>query len=91
MNNKNPTIVYLRVSTTEQETDSQEHQVLEYCRVRGWSEPQIIRDSASGATTSRPGLEAMLARVRSGGVHQIVTYKLDRLGRSLTHLAIIVG
>lgn len=33
---KNPTIVYLRVSTAEQETDSQEHQVLEYCRVRGW-------------------------------------------------------
>jgi DNA invertase Pin-like site-specific DNA recombinase len=32
---KNPTIVYLRVSTAEQETDSQEHQVLEYCRVRG--------------------------------------------------------
>jgi DNA invertase Pin-like site-specific DNA recombinase len=91
MNNKNPTIVYLRVSTTEQETDSQEHQVLEYCRVRGWSEPQIIRDAASGASTSRPGLEAMLARVRSGGVHQVVTYKLDRLGRSLTHLAIIVG
>ncbi len=35
MNTKNPTIVYLRVSTTEQETDSQEYQVLEYCKVRG--------------------------------------------------------
>ena len=33
----------------------------------------------------------MLAQVRAGGVHQVVTYKLDRLGRSLTHLAIIVG
>ena len=91
MNTKNPTIVYLRVSTTEQETDSQEYQVLEYCKVRGWQNPIILRDSASGATTSRPGLEAMLARVRAGGVHQVVTYKLDRLGRSLTHLAIIVG
>jgi DNA invertase Pin-like site-specific DNA recombinase len=36
MNTKNPTIVYLRFSTTEQETDSQEYQVLEYCnKVRG--------------------------------------------------------
>lgn len=91
MNTKNPTIVYLRVSTTEQETDSQEHQVLEYCKVRGWQNPIILRDAASGATTSRPGLETMLAHVRAGGVHQVVTYKLDRLGRSLTHLAIIVG
>jgi DNA invertase Pin-like site-specific DNA recombinase len=33
----------------------------------------------------------MLAQVRAGGVHQVVTYKIDRLGRSLTHLAIIVG
>ena len=88
---KNPTIVYLRVSTVEQETDSQEHQVLEYCRVRGWQEPRILRDSASGATTTRPGLETRLARVKTGGVHQVVTYKLDRLGRSIKHLAIIVG
>ena len=88
---KNPTIVYLRVSTAEQETDSQEHQVLEYCRVRGWQPPVILRDAASGASSSRPGLDQMLAQVRAGGVHQVVTYKLDRLGRSLTHLAIIVG
>ena len=88
---KNPTIVYLRVSTAEQETDSQEHQVLEYCRVRGWQPPVIFRDAASGTSSSRPGREQMLAQVRAGGVHQVVTYKLDRLGRSLTHLAIIVG
>ena len=91
MNTKKPTIIYLRVSTAEQETDSQEHQVLEFCRVRGWESPQIFRDAASGAASTRPGLEDMLAQVRAGGVHQVVTYKLDRLGRSLTHLAIIVG
>ena len=91
MKTKHSTIVYLRVSTAEQETDSQEHQVLEYCRVRGWPEPLVLRDAASGATTGRPGLEAMLTLVRAGGVHQVVTYKLDRLGRSLTHLAIIVN
>ena len=91
MKTKHSTIVYLRVSTAEQETDSQEHQVLEYCRVRGWQPPVIFRDAASGASSSRPGLEQMLAQVRAGGVHQVVTYKLDRLGRSLTHLAIVVG
>jgi DNA invertase Pin-like site-specific DNA recombinase len=54
---KNPTIVYLRVSTAEQETGSQEHQVLEYRRFRGWQPPVIFRDAASGASSSRPGLE----------------------------------
>lgn len=39
---KNPTIVYLRVSTAEQETDSQEHHALEYCRVRGWHQVRAI-------------------------------------------------
>ena len=65
--------------------------MLEYCKVRGWQPPLILRDAASGASSSRPGLEQMLAQVRAGGVHQVVTYKLDRLGRSSTHLAIIVG
>ncbi len=45
MNTKKPTIIYLRVSTAEQETDSQEHQVLEYCRVRGWQSLQITSDA----------------------------------------------
>jgi DNA invertase Pin-like site-specific DNA recombinase len=66
MNTMNPTIVYLRISTAEQETDSQEHQVLEFCRVRGWQSPLIVRDMASGAVSSRPGLEDMLNRVRQG-------------------------
>jgi predicted site-specific integrase-resolvase len=66
---KNPTIVYLRVSTAEQENDSQVHQVLEYCRVRGWQPPVVFRDAVSGASSSRPGLEQTLAQVRAGGVH----------------------
>ena len=39
MKTKKSTIIYLRVSTAEQETDSQEHQILEFCRVRGWDSP----------------------------------------------------
>lgn len=76
---KNPTIIYLRVSTAEQETDSQEHQVLEFCHVRGWESPQIFRDAASGAASTRPGLEDMLTQVWAGGVHRAshVTQNVD--------------
>ena len=38
----------------------------------------------SGATLDRPALRRLLTDVESGNVDVIVTYKLDRLSRSLT-------
>lgn len=45
---------------------------------------QIYEDQASGARDGRPGLEACLRALREGDV--LVVWKLDRLGRTLTHL-----
>jgi len=91
MNANDTVAVYLRVSTIDQNTEAQEHQVLDFCRRRGWRSPRVFRDSACGATYNRPGLDSMLSLIRAGSVRYVVTYKLDRLGRSLTHLAIMVG
>jgi DNA invertase Pin-like site-specific DNA recombinase len=91
MSAKDIVAVYLRVSTAEQKTEAQEHQVLDYCRQRGWRRPRVFRDSVCGASRNRAGLESMLSCIRSGIVRHVVTYKLDRLGRSLTHLANMVG
>ncbi len=90
MKSKDKVAVYLRVSTADQNTDAQEYQVLDFCRRRGWRSPHIFRDSASGAALRRPGLESMMDLIRSGHVRHVVTYKLDRLGRSFTHLAVII-
>ena len=46
---------------------------------------------SSGAKFSRTGLDALMAEVRKGRVDAVVAYKLDRLGRSLPHLAQLVG
>jgi DNA invertase Pin-like site-specific DNA recombinase len=43
----------------------------------------------SGAKTSRPELDRMRTDLRAGKVERVV-YKLDRLGRSLPHLAILL-
>lgn len=56
--------VYLRVSTPEQTLDGQEADLVAYCRARGW-EPVVFRDMQSGATATRPGLEAMMQAVRA--------------------------
>ena len=45
---------------------------------------RIFEDRASGAKTDRPGLAQAIAFVREGDV--LVTWKLDRLARSLPHL-----
>ncbi|MDE1475919.1 recombinase family protein [Xenorhabdus bovienii] len=48
----------------------------------------LHQDHASGARDDRPGLKSCLAEVREGDV--LIVWKLDRLGRSLSHLIRIV-
>src|SRR5205823_3495067 len=48
-------------------------------------------DKASGARFSRSALDALMAEVRSGRVDVLAVYKLDRLGRSLQHLAQLIA
>lgn len=82
---------YSRVSTDKQSHDSQLIELREYCQRRGWSVRMELVDTASGAKVSRSGLEELMTLVRAGRVDVIVCYKLDRLGRSLAHLAQIIG
>lgn len=84
------TAIYVRVSTDEQTTASQEHELRAYCERRGWRESQIYYDQISGAKFVRPGLDALLIAVRAGKIERVIVFKLDRLGRSLPHLALIL-
>ena len=50
----------------------------------GVDSASVYHDLASGARDDRPGLENCLRALRTGDV--LVVWKLDRLGRNLTHL-----
>ena len=84
------TAVYIRVSTEGQRTDSQEREVKRHCQLRGWKSPVTYTDKISGAKASRPELDRLMQDMRAGRIERLVVYKLDRLGRSLTHLALIL-
>lgn len=77
-------IGYARVSTCDQCLALQEDAL----RRAGCT--TIFRDEGvSGATFNRPALDQMLATLESGDV--LVIWKLDRLGRSLSHLINLIA
>jgi putative DNA-invertase from lambdoid prophage Rac len=83
--------VYLRVSTEIQNHESQEAELRDYCHRRGWTEPSFYRDTASGSRQDREGLNELMQKVRRGKVDVVLAFKLDRMARSLGHLAQIIG
>src|SRR5512136_924667 len=83
--------IYTRVSTDKQTDDSQLGELRDYCRRRGWLDVAEYRDVASGARFTRDGLERLLGDVRRRRLDLVVCFKLDRLGRSLPHLAQLVA
>lgn len=85
------TAIYTRVSTDKQTDDSQLNELREYCQRRNWLNAVEYRDVISGASISRQALDRLMSHVRRGKLDVIVCFKLDRLGRSLPHLAQIVG
>jgi DNA invertase Pin-like site-specific DNA recombinase len=78
---------YMRVSSDSdrQSTDLQRDALL----AAGVDARQLFEDHASGAKDDRPGLVNALEFVRAGDV--LVVWKLDRLGRSLSHLLFITN
>jgi DNA invertase Pin-like site-specific DNA recombinase len=84
--------VYGRVSTDAQSHASQLREVRAYAR-RRWPKAEVTEylDKASGARFSRSALDILMTDIRQGRVDILAVYKLDRLGRSLQHLAQLIG
>ncbi len=66
---------YTRVSSLDQNADRQ---------LDGVALDRVFTDSASGRSTARPQLEALLAFVRDGDT--VLVHSMDRLARNLDDL-----
>jgi DNA invertase Pin-like site-specific DNA recombinase len=81
--------IYLRVSTSKQDTDNQRRELEAVAARSGWHVERIYEDAGiSGAKgrDKRPGLDAMLKAVNAKEFDMVAAWSVDRLGRSLTDL-----
>lgn len=71
---------YARVSTDEQEL----HLQIDALKEAGCDASHIFSEKISGAKSERPQLNACLAKLKKGDT--LIVWRLDRLGRSMSHL-----
>lgn len=78
--------LYLRVSTAEQELETQRRELLELAARRGLQIVATFEDVES-ATKTRPGWEQCRTEARRGVFGVLLVWALDRVGRKLTGIA----
>ena len=78
--------LYARVSTLEQNPDSQLDALRSYSARRSAEALEFVDHGVSGRKGSRPALDALVAAARRREVSAVVVTKLDRLARSVRHL-----
>lgn len=81
--------LYVRVSTDRQTIDNQIAKLTEVARARGWQIVATFSDAGiSGAKgrKDRPGLDAMLKEAQRHKFDVLMTWAIDRVGRSLVDL-----
>jgi DNA invertase Pin-like site-specific DNA recombinase len=79
--------LYLRVSTAEQSPESQLQDLRALAEQRGLVIVDEYTDhGVSGAKTSRPALDRLLADARRGKFDVLAIWAFDRLARSVSHL-----
>ena len=83
--------LYARVSTTDQTCDNQLLELRRYCEARGWRIwHEFVDQGVSGAKDRRPALDELVAHARRRRFDVVVCWRLDRLGRNLKHLILLL-
>ena len=85
--------IYIRVSTSKQDTDNQRRELEAVAKRSGWQVVKVFEDAGiSGAKgrDKRPGLDAMMKGVNAREFDIVASWSVDRLGRSLTDLLSIL-
>lgn len=82
--------LYARVSTFDQEPENQLAELREYVRARGWTSVEYVDRGISGSKDRRPALDQLVADARRRKFDVLLCWRLDRLGRNLRHLVVLL-
>ena len=78
--------LYARVSTADQNAETQLAALRRYCEARGWTVVEVYVDTTCGASADRPRLTAMMEPANLRKVEAVLVWKFDRLFRSVQHM-----
>jgi len=80
-------VIYARVSTSDQNCESQLKEIREYLSRMGWeNSAEYVDTGFSGSKASRPALDQLMKEASLRKFDCVVVCKLDRFGRSVLHL-----
>jgi DNA invertase Pin-like site-specific DNA recombinase len=82
--------IYARVSTLDQEPENQLQELRRYVEARGWTAKEYVDRGVSGAKDRRPALDELVRDARRRRFDVLVCWRLDRLGRNLRHLILLL-
>lgn len=82
--------IYARVSTFDQEPENQLAELRRYVEARGWSAREYVDCGVSGTKDRRVGLDQLVVDARRRHIDVLVCWRLDRLGRNLRHLILLL-
>ncbi len=82
--------VYARVSTLDQEPENQLQELRRYVEARSWTGVEYVDRGVSGAKDRRPALDDLVRDARRRRFDVLVCWRLDRLGRNLRHLILLL-
>jgi DNA invertase Pin-like site-specific DNA recombinase len=81
--------IYARVSTTNhgQDIHLQTRELRKFCKARGWQiVGEYLDEGISGAKSSRPELNKLMADADERKFDAVVVWRFDRFARSTSHL-----
>jgi DNA invertase Pin-like site-specific DNA recombinase len=82
--------IYARVSTFDQEPENQLTELRRYVGARGWQAREFVDHGVSGAIERRTALDELVRDAKRRRFDVVVVWRLDRLGRNLKHLIVLL-
>ena len=85
--------IYVRVSTLQQTTENQLLELYEICERNDWSVVEEYNETVSGTkgVDGRSELSRLLQDAQRKKFEKVVIWSVDRLGRSMKHLVMVLS